>query len=95
MAIDARLKFCLSAARRYLNAERGCLMITHTGHEAMIYDGDEELNLKFPFSRHVVGEDEPKRSGKLSITGPTAGRCHGQYEGARCARRTLRSVARP
>ena len=70
MAVEARLKFCLSTARRYLNAERGCLMITRTGYETMMHDGDEDLNLKFPFSRHVVGEVMTRRSGLVSFQSP-------------------------
>ena len=55
LLLELRLKSCLESAREYLQAERGCLMITYPGHETMVYVGDEDLNLKFPFSRDVVG----------------------------------------
>ncbi|MFA5505279.1 MAG: GAF domain-containing protein [Vulcanimicrobiota bacterium] len=75
MALESRLKFCLSKARRFLDAERGCLLVMSTGHETMLYDGDEELNLKFPFSRNVVGQAMTGRTVLVSFDSP--GELHG------------------
>jgi GAF domain-containing protein len=68
--LEIRLKACLAQACEYLQAERGCLMITRTGHEALIYVGNEHLNLKFPFSRNVVGQAMVGRTGLVSFQSP-------------------------
>lgn len=54
--LDAGLKEVLRLARVEVGAERGCMLVTRSGHEHLHYDGDEKLRLKFPFSRNVVGE---------------------------------------
>lgn len=68
--LESRLKRCLAGARELLDAERGCLMITLAGFESLIYDGDEDLNLKFPFSRNVVGQAMVGRAGLVSFQSP-------------------------
>lgn len=54
--LEDRLQSTLTAAREAVGAERGCLMVTRPGREQLLYDGDESLRLKYPFSRKVVGE---------------------------------------
>lgn len=66
-AIESRFQLCLSAARERLNAERGCLFLTHPRFDLMLFDGDEELNLRFPFSRSVVGEAMTGSTGLVSF----------------------------
>ena len=54
----------------YLQAERGCLLITQDGHELLLFHGDEDLNLKFPFSRSVVSEAMRGNTGLVSFQSP-------------------------
>ena len=68
--LEIRFKACLANAREFLDAERGCLMITRSGRETLMYDGDEDLNLKFPFSRNVVGQAMIGRTGLVSFQSP-------------------------
>jgi GAF domain-containing protein len=73
--LESRFRVCLARTREYLDAERGCLMVTRSGKETLLYDGDQELNLKFPFSRNVVGQAMIGRTGLVSFQSP------GQLEG--------------
>lgn len=54
--LDTQLSEILTLARQEIGAERGCMLVTRSGHEQLLYDGDEALREKFPFSRNVVGE---------------------------------------
>lgn len=54
--LDAQLAEVLTIAREEIGAERGCMLVTRSGHEQLLYDGDETLREKFPFSRNLVGE---------------------------------------
>lgn len=55
-SLEKRLKRCLSLAREHFKAERGCLLVTSSGRELLLHDGDDSLRVQFPFSRRVVGE---------------------------------------
>lgn len=55
---------------QYLEADRGCLLITREGGELMMFHGDEDLNLRFPFSRSVVSETLNSKTGLVSFQNP-------------------------
>lgn len=65
--LQKRLKRCLSLAREHFQAERGCLLVTRSGSEMLLHDGDDSLRLKFPFSRRVVGEVMVRGSSVVSF----------------------------
>ena len=54
--LQSRLETTLLQLTALLGAERGCVMVTRAGREMVLFAGDDELNLKFPFSRSVVSE---------------------------------------
>lgn len=68
--LEIRLQGCLSLMTDYLGAERGCLLVTREGSELLLFHGDEDLNLKFPFSRSVVGQALSGSIGIVSFDTP-------------------------
>ncbi len=70
--LDAQLAEILTLARQEIGAERGCMLVTRSGHEQLLYDGDEALREKFPFSRNVVGEVMAFGTGLVSFDTPAA-----------------------
>lgn len=70
--LAVQLKMILRLARLHLGVERGCMMITRSGHENLFHDGDESLREKFPFSKNVVGEVMAFGMGLVSFKSPEA-----------------------
>lgn len=68
--LETRLQGCLSLMTRYLDAERGCLLVTREGSEVLLFHGDEDLNLRFPFSRSLVGQTLNGNTGLVSFQTP-------------------------
>jgi GAF domain-containing protein len=84
--IVAQLQAVLGLAREKVGAERGCLLLTLTGREQLLYDGDESLRLKFPFSRQVVGQVMVTGIGMVSFQEPgTSSRDSMSLHGVRAA----------
>lgn len=67
--LQSRLETGLTQLTRFLDAERGCMMVTREGNELILFAGDEDLNLKFPFSRSMVGEAMVGSTGLVSFQG--------------------------
>lgn len=66
-SLEERLQTSLQRLTEYLEAERGCMMVTRDGKELISFAGDEDLNLKFPFSRSVVSEAMVGNTGLVSF----------------------------
>lgn len=65
--LASKLETMLGQLTQELGAERGVLMITLEGKELFVTSGNDDLNLKFPFSRSVVSEAMIGSTGLVSF----------------------------